>query len=66
MEKGAGGNEEENLLLEGVEEDPGGVLEEKGGVGEEERLFVRARKSKSGSLGRLWVCPHVCNEVLVW
>ena len=51
------------LLLKRVQKHPGGVLEEKGGVGEEERLFVRARKSKSGSLGRLWVRPHVCNEV---
>ena len=50
------------LLLKGVQEHPGGVLEEKGGVGEEESLFVRARKGKSGSLGRLWVCSHVCNE----
>ena len=30
------------LLVEGVEEHPGGVLEEKGGVREEERLFIRS------------------------
>ena len=30
------------LLLEGVEEHPGGVLEEKGGVREEKRLFIRS------------------------
>ena len=51
------------LLLKGVKEYPGGVLEEKGGVGEEQRLFVGSGKSKSSSLSRLWVCPHVCNEV---
>ena len=38
------------LLLKGVEEDPGGVLKEEGGVGQQERLLVRARESKRGSL----------------
>ena len=31
-----------HLLLEGVKEHPGGILEEKGGVREEERLFIRS------------------------
>ena len=38
------------LLLKGVEEDPGGVLKEEGGVGQQERLLVRARESKRGAL----------------
>ena len=65
MEKGAGGNEEENLLLEGVEEDPGGVLEEQGGVGQQQRLLVGPREGEGGALGRLGVCPHICKKRFV-
>ena len=48
-----------NLLLQRIQEDPGGVLEQKGGVREAERLRVRTGEGERGAQRRLAVGSHV-------
>ena len=53
-----------DVLLEGVKEDPAGVLQKQRRVGQQQRLAARPRKREGGSNRGLRAGSHVCKIFL--